>query len=56
MTNLRRAGELFGHVMPDVRAALDELPRRERCHRLFLRYLGHGGGERLRPDRTDGRL
>ncbi len=42
MTNLRRAAELFGHVMPDVRAALEELPRRERCHRLFLRYLGHG--------------
>ena len=29
--------------MPDVHAALDELPRRERCHKLFLRYLGHGG-------------
>ena len=29
--------------MPDVHAALEELPRRERCHKLFLRYLGHGG-------------
>jgi electron transfer flavoprotein-quinone oxidoreductase len=40
---LRRAGELFAKLMPDVRSALDELPRRERCHKLFLRYLGHGG-------------
>ena len=43
MTGLRHAGELFVKLMPDVRAALDELPRRERCHKLFLRYLGHGG-------------
>ncbi len=40
--NLKHANELFGKIMPDVRAALEELPRRERCHRLFLRYLGHG--------------
>lgn len=43
MSNLKHAGALFEKVMPDVRAALDELPRRERCHKLFLRYLGHGG-------------
>jgi electron transfer flavoprotein-quinone oxidoreductase len=43
MSNLKRAGELFAKLMPDVRAALDELPRRERCHKLFLRFLGHGG-------------
>ncbi len=42
-SNLRHAGDLFTRLMPDVRAALDELPRRERCHRLFLRSLGHGG-------------
>ena len=42
MANLRHGGELFAKLMPDVRAALEELPRRERCHRLFLRYLGHG--------------
>jgi len=41
--NLRHSGELFGKLIPDIRAALDELPRRERCHKLFLRYLGHGG-------------
>ncbi|HUI46707.1 MAG TPA: acyl-CoA dehydrogenase family protein [Nitrospirota bacterium] len=43
MTGLKHAVELFEHVMPDVRAAYDELPRRERCHKLFLHYLGHGG-------------
>ncbi|MGE5173229.1 MAG: acyl-CoA dehydrogenase family protein [Betaproteobacteria bacterium] len=43
IANLKHAEELFGKVMPDVGAALDELPRRERCHKLFLRYLGHGG-------------
>jgi electron transfer flavoprotein-quinone oxidoreductase len=43
IANLKQAGGLFDHVMPDVRAALDELPGRERCHKLFLRYLGHGG-------------
>jgi electron transfer flavoprotein-quinone oxidoreductase len=43
MSNLGHAAELFDHVMPDVHAALAELPRRERCHRLFLRHLGHGG-------------
>jgi len=43
MTGLKHAAELFEYIMPDVRAALDELPRRERCHKLFLRYLGHGG-------------
>jgi hypothetical protein len=43
ITNLKQANELFEKVMPDVHAALDELPRRERCHQLFLRYLGHGG-------------
>jgi alkylation response protein AidB-like acyl-CoA dehydrogenase/electron transfer flavoprotein alpha subunit/ferredoxin-like protein FixX len=42
IANLKHAGELFAQLMPDVRAALDELPRRERCHKLFLRYLGHG--------------
>jgi len=42
ITNLKQANELFEKVMPDVHAALDELPRRERCHKLFLRYLGHG--------------
>ncbi len=41
-TNLKHANELFGKIMADVRAALEELPRRERCHQLFLRYLGHG--------------
>jgi len=41
--NLTLAGNLFEKLMPDVRAALDELPRRERCHKLFLRYLGHQG-------------
>ncbi len=43
MVNLKHAGELFANLMPDITAALDEIPRRERCHRLFLRYLGHGG-------------
>ncbi|HSA77568.1 MAG TPA: acyl-CoA dehydrogenase family protein, partial [Nitrospirota bacterium] len=42
IANLKHAVELFAQLMPDVRAALDELPRRERCHILFLRYLGHG--------------
>ncbi|HXX64760.1 MAG TPA: acyl-CoA dehydrogenase family protein, partial [Bacteroidota bacterium] len=42
VANLRHAGDLFGQLMPDVHAALDELPRRERCHKLFLRFLGHG--------------
>ena len=41
MEDLRHAGGLFDKVMPDIRASLEELPRRERCHRLFLRYLGH---------------
>jgi alkylation response protein AidB-like acyl-CoA dehydrogenase/flavin-dependent dehydrogenase/electron transfer flavoprotein alpha subunit len=43
MTNLARAAELFERIMPDVRDGLDELPRRERSHRLFLRNLGNGG-------------
>jgi alkylation response protein AidB-like acyl-CoA dehydrogenase/flavin-dependent dehydrogenase/electron transfer flavoprotein alpha subunit/ferredoxin-like protein FixX len=43
MSSLKHASELFSKLMPDVRAALEELPRRERCHRLFLRTLGHGG-------------
>ncbi|HEY6010863.1 MAG TPA: acyl-CoA dehydrogenase family protein, partial [Nitrospirota bacterium] len=43
IANLRHAGDLFNGLMPDVRSALDELPRRERCHRLFLRFLGHNG-------------
>lgn len=43
MTGLGQAAELFGKIMPDVQAALDELPRRERSHKLFLRNLGHGG-------------
>jgi alkylation response protein AidB-like acyl-CoA dehydrogenase/flavin-dependent dehydrogenase/electron transfer flavoprotein alpha subunit/ferredoxin-like protein FixX len=43
ITNLKYAGVLFENVIPDIHAALEELPRRERCHKLFLRYLGHGG-------------
>ncbi len=43
MTGLTKAAELVDRIMPDVRGALEELPRRERCHRLFLRGLGHGG-------------
>ncbi|MHB8843939.1 MAG: acyl-CoA dehydrogenase family protein [Nitrospirota bacterium] len=43
MTGLGQAAELFRKIMPDVQAALDELPRRERSHKLFLRNLGHGG-------------
>jgi electron transfer flavoprotein-quinone oxidoreductase len=43
ISNLKHSAELFEKVMPDVRAALEELPRRERCHKLFLRCLGHGG-------------
>ncbi len=43
ISHLKQSGILFGNVMPDVRSALEELPRRERCHKLFLRYLGHGG-------------
>ncbi len=43
ISNLKHADELFAKLMPDVQAALDELPRRERCHKLFLRFLGHGG-------------
>jgi electron transfer flavoprotein-quinone oxidoreductase len=42
-SNLGRADQLFSALVPDVQAALDELPRRERCHKLFLRFLGHGG-------------
>ena len=42
IASLKQAGDLFAKLMPDVRAALNELPRRERCHKLFLRYLGHG--------------
>jgi electron transfer flavoprotein-quinone oxidoreductase len=41
IANLKHARELFAQLMPDVRGALDELPRRERCHKLFLRNLGH---------------
>jgi alkylation response protein AidB-like acyl-CoA dehydrogenase/electron transfer flavoprotein alpha subunit len=43
MNGLRQAAELFGKIMPDVQAALDEIPRRERSHKFFLRSLGHGG-------------
>ena len=43
MSGLSRAGELFEHIMPEVRNALDELPRREKAHKLFLKNLGHGG-------------
>ncbi len=43
MSGLRKAAGLFEGLMPDVHAALNELPRRERFHKLFLRYLGHGG-------------
>ena len=43
MSGLTRARELFEFIMPDVRKAFDELPRRERAHKLFLRNLGHGG-------------
>ncbi len=42
IANLKQAGELFGALMPDVQAALAELPRRERCHKFYLRTLGHG--------------
>lgn len=42
ISGLKQAGGLFGKLMPDVRAALEELPRRERCHKLFLRSLGNG--------------
>ncbi len=42
ISNLKHAGDLFAKLSPDVHAALEELPRRERCHKLFLRYLGHG--------------
>ena len=40
---LVQASSLFERIMPDVRNALEELPRRERAHKLFLRNLGHGG-------------
>lgn len=40
---LRRADELFKNLMPDISFAIRELPRRERCHKYFLRTLGHGG-------------
>ena len=43
LTELARASELFDRIGNDVRSALEELPRRERSHRLFLRMLGHGG-------------
>ena len=43
MAELTTAAALIDHLLPDLRAALDELPRRERSHRLFLRILGHGG-------------
>jgi electron transfer flavoprotein-quinone oxidoreductase len=39
---LKQAGTLLQQVMPDIRTALAELPRRKRCHELFLRTLGHG--------------
>ncbi len=42
ISNLKHAKDLFAKLSPDVHAALEELPRRERCHKLFLRYLGHG--------------
>jgi len=42
IANLKQASQLFEKMLPDVHAALEELPRRERCHKLFLRYLGHG--------------
>ena len=42
-TGLVHAASLFERIMPEVRAALEELPRREKAHRLFLRNLGHGG-------------
>ncbi len=42
-TGLVQAASLFERIMPDVRAALEELPRREKAHKLFLRNLGHGG-------------
>jgi electron transfer flavoprotein-quinone oxidoreductase len=43
MSGLKHAAQLFEHVMPDVAAALAEVPRRERFHKLFLRNLGNGG-------------
>jgi electron transfer flavoprotein-quinone oxidoreductase len=42
-SGLTKASELFDRLVPDVTAALAELPRRERAHKLFLRNLGHGG-------------
>ena len=42
-TGLVHAASLFERIMPEVRAALEELPRRERAHKHFLRNLGHGG-------------
>ena len=43
MSGLARAADLFERIMPEVRNALEELPRREKAHKLFLRNLGHGG-------------
>ena len=43
MAGLAAASLHFERILPDVRSALAEVPRRERCHRLFLRALGHGG-------------
>jgi electron transfer flavoprotein-quinone oxidoreductase len=43
VSELTRAAELIDRLLPDIKAALEELPRRERSHRLFLKNLGHGG-------------
>ena len=43
MSGLAHAASLFERIMPEVANALEELPRRERAHKLFLRNLGHGG-------------
>jgi len=43
MSGLVRAASIFESIMPEVAKALEELPRREKAHRFFLRNLGHGG-------------
>jgi len=40
---LTEAKPLFDHLAPTIQRAVDELPRRERAHQLFLKKLGHGG-------------
>ena len=43
ISNLKRAGGLCTNLMSDIESAFSEIPRREKCHELFLRFLGHGG-------------